>query len=89
MTWLGDILKGLLWAVCAAALTVAVALSGVTHGLAPLVLVLALGPAAAYRYHRSPRVAWVTLAWVLLFVGGFIGWVLWAFRDFHFRVIQG
>lgn len=89
MNWFRDISKGLLWAVGAAALAVAVASAGVIHGLIPLLLVLALGPAAAYRFHASPRVAWLTLAWVLLLVGCVIGWVLWAFRDFHFRAIQG
>ncbi len=89
MNWFRDILRGLLWAVGAAVLTAGVAYSGLTHGLAPLVLVLALGPAAAYRFHRSPRVAWLTFGWVLLVVGAVVGWVLWAFRDFHFRAIQG
>jgi len=87
--WLRDILKGLLWAVGAAALVIGVAYSGFSHGLAPLVVIPALAPVAAYQVHRSPRVAWLTLGWVLLLVGAFIGLVLWAFRDFHFRAIQG
>lgn len=88
-SWFRDVLKGLLWAVCAAAVTAVVSFSGVIHGLALLVAILALAPVAAYGFHRSPRVAWLTLAWVLLLVGIFIGWVLWAFRDFQFRAIQG
>ena len=89
MTWFRDILKGLLWAAGAAALTFAVAYSELTHGLAPLIAILAVAPVAAYQVHRSPRIAWLTLGWILLLVGAFVGWVWWAFRDFQFRAIQG
>jgi hypothetical protein len=83
------LLKALGWAVAAVALAVGAAFSGVTHGLAPPVALLGFAPLAAYGFHRSPRVAWLTLAWVLLLAVAFAAWVWWAFRDFRFRAIQG
>jgi hypothetical protein len=89
VNWFRDIVKALGWAVAAIALAVAAVFAGLTHGLTPPVATLGFAPLAAYGFHRSPRIAWLTLAWVLLFVGAIVAWVWWAFKDFHFRAIQG
>ena len=89
MSWLRDTLKALVWAVGAAALAIAVAYSGVSHGLTAPAVTLAFGPAAAYRFHRSPRVAWLTLGWLALLIAAAAGFLWWELRDFHFRAIQG
>ena len=86
---LHDVFKALGWAVGAAALAVALAFSGVSHGLTAPALTLALGPAAAYRFHRRPRVAWLTLGWLALLVAAAAGFLWRELRDFHFRTIQG
>lgn len=89
MGWLRDTLRALGWAVAAAVLGVVLLSSRAVHGLIPHLLPLAAAPVGAYWYHRSKRVTWLTAAWVLVFVVATVLWVLWAFRDFRFRAIQG
>ncbi|CAN5187531.1 hypothetical protein BH11PLA2_BH11PLA2_39420 [soil metagenome] len=89
MSWLQDALYALAWAVAAATMGVAVALSGFFGGLVPIVLPLVAAPLLAYRRHDSTRVAWLVALWEVVFVASAVVLLLWAFRDFRFRAMQG
>jgi len=89
MSWLRDALNALAWAVAAATMGVALALSGLVGGLVPIVLPLAVAPILAYRWHGSSRVAWLVGSWVVVLVASAVVLLLWVFRDFRFRAIQG
>jgi hypothetical protein len=89
MNRLRDTLKALGWAVGASAVCLLLAASGAIHGLAPHLAPLAVAPVLAFFYHRSRRIVGLVIGWECLFATAAVLWLLWAFRDFQFRAIQG
>jgi O-antigen ligase len=89
MSWLRDTLKALGWATAAAAVCFCVLVSGVFGGWGVYAGVLVGVPFLAYSYHHSRRVAGLVAGWEGLFATAVVIWIVWAFRDFRFRAIQG
>ena len=89
MEWFRDISKAFGWAVGAAGIAVALPYTGLFSGLAPVIAPLVIAPVVAYQYHRSARIAWLVAAWLAVLVAVAASLIAWAFRDFHFRAIQG
>ena len=65
-------------------MSVALGYSGLVHGLANLLPLLA-APFVAFRWYRSGRVAGLVALWVLVLGAAGVLLLLWVFRDFQFR----